>query len=433
MGDNVIDSLIKEDDFEELKEGSEDGQEGQEGKEGQDGQEGQEGQEDGQGDTDSSKEGEDELSEEDISKAREDYLDAFELINNGDDELKKSFLDKYKGTSFDDEGNILNDDGEVVAKQEDIVKDIASEDEEENTYNDNGDLIDAEGNVLETAYDIATKNIEANKISNTLGYKFQDEKGNPKIYKEGEEGVKELAKDISNASVNDFVNSNPVIKDFANHVLSGNKPEDFQKSVDYESVDVSKLDKQSKRNFIKDSLENDGVNPDRAKKLSELVKDSDLDKETQEALNLLDTSQKEQAKLKETEIENKRIEREKETEEYWDGVKNTVDNGNLDGINIPQKEREEFFNYLAVPHKDNKSKNMIDSESMKTEDILKEAYFRFKGYKVEDLIKEEAQKVKLSSLRNRINKAREKNQSGGASRKNTKISDGDISIDNIIK
>lgn len=367
---------------------------------------------------------------EEVSNTLRETIRSFSS-ENADKEtlaLKQDLLEEFKGNSFDDEGNILDKDGKVLVKFEDVAKEIASQDKA--LYDDEGNQVDKEGKIIATKEEIEIANNEINQMAKEAGYNFLDENGNTKIYPKGTEGIKMLSEDIANAKSEEFkkefFNSNPVLTEVAKHLLAGKDIEDFQKPIDYSKVDIKELSNDQKKAYIKQSLMAEGVADERASKIAETFGEKELDKEAEESLNVL--QQKEEAKqlARQQEFEREIQEQQQETEKYWGKVEQTISKGDLEGFNLPESDKKDFFRYLAIPVKDNKSQDQLDRESYSLSKHLKEAYYRFKGYNLEDIVKDRSSKSRVNNLRSRIQKREELS---GSNKSNIK---GNAKEDNLL-
>lgn len=323
-----------------------------------------------------------------------------------DQAVRNDLLEEFGGTSFDSQGNILDVDGNVLVSFNEIVDKLGQEDVAQ--FDDKGNQIDSEGNIIATKEELTIQNNPVNQVAKKLGYEFKDENGALKVYSEGEAGMAELAEDIAfnktETFKQEFFNSNPVLREVAKHLLAGKDISDFQKPIDYKSVNVAGLSKESKKNYIRQSFLAEGLSEARAEKIVSGIKDTELDAEVNDALTILDTKEQEKSQQREQDLIAQREQEEAENITYWNTVNETITKGDLGGFNIPDADRKKFFEYLAVPVKEGKSQDMIDRESSPLENTLKEAYYRYKGYDVSSIIKEEVRTNRASSLRNRIKK-----------------------------
>lgn len=379
---------------------------------------------------------EQEASEEDIQETTNTLRDLLVSINSGnaskeDVALGEELLEKFKGHSFDDYGNVLDEKGQIIKSSEDVIKEIAKE--EKVTLDDKGNQVDSKGNIIATKEELEIENSVVNNYAKELGYEFLDENQKPKIYAEGAKGIKDLANDIATARTqefkNDFLNSNPEIREFAKHILAGNDKSTFEVPIDYSTMDTSKMSLEEKQSVIKKSLIAEGVNPERAEKVSLGYKGKDADVAAEESKDILIKKENERQVQRQEELDAKVQQDAIEAKKYWEDIKQVVTKGNLEDFTIPQNDRDSFFQYLAVPvNKEGQSQDQIDRENSSEEKRLKEAYYRFKGYDVNSIVKDSVNKKVVNSLRNRLAKRQELSDNKSTHKGNKKV---EVSLENI--
>ena len=331
-------------------------------------------------------------------------------LSEEDRTLKNTLLSTFGAAGIDTNGNLINEQGQVVLSKESLDKYI---DTGEVLLDAQGNQIDETGKIIKPASEVNTANtiieLSKNAIEQELGFTLLDSEGKPKSYSNSVEGSTELLKDVAtNATVNAvtaFLNSNPELKDIYFHLANGGKLDDYTASnIDYTAVDVTTLDRTGKLNYIKQSFEQQGLK--NAGSLIKTLEQSSDEALTQAAADAIIT-------LKQV-SEDAKIEREREyqlnqqkeaqaLEEYWNNVNSVITNGKLKDINIPNAEKEDFFKYLAVPiNSKGESQEMIDAEKEDNEDRLLLSYLRFKKFNLNDLVNLKAKTNRLEQLRSRV-------------------------------
>ena len=332
------------------------------------------------------------------------------LLSEEDRVLKNTLLSTFGAAGVDTNGNLINEQGQVVLSKESLDKYI---DTGEVLLDAQGNQIDETGKIIKPASEVNVANtiieLSKNAIEQELGFTLLDSEGKPKSYNNSVEGSTELLKDVAaNATVNAvtaFLNSNPDLKDIYFHLANGGKLDDYTSSnVDYTAVDVTALDRTGKLNYIKQSFEQQGLK--NAGSLIKTLEQSSDEALTQAAADAIIT-------LKQV-SEDAKVEREREyqlnqqkeaqaLEEYWNNVNSVITNGKLKDINIPNAEKEDFFKYLAVPiNSKGESQEMIDAEKEDNEDRLLLSYLRFKKFNLNDLVNLKAKTNRLEQLRSRV-------------------------------
>jgi len=385
----------------------------------------------------------DSSTDTDDDKGKGDSAELKTLLTSFNDEdldedtkvLKSELLEKYKGTAFNENGDIIDENDNITTSVEDVLKSL----DEGNTTNDKGDLVDAEGNVVKTKTELAAENSVVNKLHSELDYEFLDDKGEVKIYTDDNEGMKSLSDDMANYKLeqfkSSFFNQNPELAEISKHILSGGSLDTFKDPIDYSKVSVKDLEKSQKLNYIKDSLKAGGMTDTRITAMIKRIEDSnDVDAEAEEALADLTFRDKESKKVRDATYKQSVDDRNTETAKYWDDVQQTINKGELNNVNVPEKDKEGFFDYISSPIDDKgNSKEMQDSSKESMEQKLAFAYIRFKGYKLDDIIDAKSKTKNVHSLMDRLKRSAKMkptpaNDANGITSRNTQ----DISINSML-
>ena len=331
-------------------------------------------------------------------------------LSEEDKTLKNTLLSTFGAAGIDANGNLVNEQGQVVLSKDSLDKYI---DTGEVLLDAQGNQIDETGKIIKPASEVSVANtiieLSKNAIEQELGFTLLDAEGKPKSYSNSVEGSTELLKDVAtNATVNAvtaFLNSNPELKDVYFHLVNGGKLEEYTASnIDYTAVDVTTLDRTGKLNYIKQSFEQQGLK--NAGSLIKTLEQSSDEALTQAAADAIITLKQvsEDAKVqREREYQLNQQKEAQALEEYWNNVNSVITNGKLKDINIPNAEKDDFFKYLAVPiNSKGESQEMIDAEKEDNEDRLLLSYLRFKKFNLNDLVNLKAKTNRLEQLRSRV-------------------------------
>jgi hypothetical protein len=351
-------------------------------------------------------------------------------LTEDDKAVREDLLEEFKGSRFNENGDILDANGKVVKTFDEVAKYLNNQ--EDIDYDKDGNKVDKDGNIIATKEEIEAANNDINKKAKRWGYTFVDENNKPKVYPKGEEGEKALIEDIVNYKSEEFqkefFNSNPVLREVAKHLYAGGDIKDFQTPIDYSTVDIKSLTKEQKINYIGKSLIAEGVNPERANKIAATYKDSELDGEAKAALDILQTKEVEKNKERERTLLQQEQQAEEENAKYWEGINEVISKGDLKGFAIPEADKKSFFNYLAIPVKDGKSQDQLDRENNPIEVSLKEAFYRYKGYDLSKIVKENVSSTRAADIKRRIQKREELASNKSNNKDSRKV---DVSLDNI--
>ena len=331
-------------------------------------------------------------------------------LSEEDRTLKNTLLSTFGAAGIDANGNLVNEQGQVVLSKDSLDKYI---DTGEVLLDAQGNQIDETGKIIKPASEVNVANtiieLSKNAIEQELGFTLLDSEGKPKSYSNSVEGSTELLKDVAtNATVNAvtaFLNSNPELKDIYFHLANGGKLDDYTASnIDYTAVDVTTLDRTGKLNYIKQSFEQQGLK--NAGSLIKTLEQSSDEALTQAAADAIITLKQVSEDAKAEREREYQLNQQKEAqalEEYWNNVNSVITNGKLKDINIPNAEKDDFFKYLAVPiNSKGESQEMIDAEKESEEDRLLLSYLRFKKFNLNDLVNLKAKTNRLEQLRSRV-------------------------------
>ena len=353
-------------------------------------------------------------------------------------DLRKQLLEKHGGHTFDSNGNIIDENGQIHKSFEDLMDYATSDDEL--TLDKNGNQIDEEGNIVKTALDLARENTTVNAMHQESGFEFIDENGNVKIYSDDTNGVLEFANDISEQRFTEwrqaFFGQNPELAEVTKHLLSGGSLDTFQAPVDYSQVDVAKLDDAGKERFVRRSLEIKGFSKERTDNLINLFKDSNtMDSETVVALQELENHEVTMSQQRDALYQQQVQQEQQQIDQYWDSVEDKVSDGNLGSIQIPEQDKQGFFDYMsAVVDNSGNTQEMLDRGQETIEQQLQIAYLRYKGLDVSTIANSQVRKQTALTLRQRLkNSAKLKPETGKSTSKKRGLSVDEVTISNLLQ
>ena len=360
-----------------------------------------------------------ELTPEEITAAKEENSNSLKtLLSSSTDEstldaeskaVRSELLEKYKGTKFDAEGNILDATDKIVATFDDVLK--YSTEEEALTLDDKGNQVDTEGKIIKTVLELAVENTVVNKLHSESDYEFLNDDDTTKIYSDDEKGIKDFTNDVSKQRFeewkSEFFNQTPELAEIAKHILSGGSIDTYNSAVDYSKIDATKLTIDDKLRYIRRSYEITGLNEERINSLLQLFQDSNsVDAEVAKALPALQANEEAVSTKRDVDYKKTIDDRNIKVEKYWEGVEEVVNKGVLIDISIPETEKAPFFEYLSASVDDKgNSKEMLDAKNETVEQQLQVKYLRFKGFDLSKLVDSKVRTAKVVSLRDRIKKS----------------------------
>lgn len=345
------------------------------------------------------------------------------------------------GVKFNDAGDLLDAEGKVVKTKAELEAAPADDDESEEvtlTEDKDGNITDAEGKILIKKEDVKRNEkgeviipddlelpkgkkpdaVAASIIDETqkrLGVIVNDDKGQPKKYEDTEAGLIEYVNDaapvLAQAIIKKTFEGLPDVQRYFYHRANGGQPQDFfVKPTNWNKVAIDdKTPKEQVLSVIEANFRAKGIKDEQAKNLTKMIGDgAEFLKEGQAALTELQEGEKARDKAQKDRYEAARLADEKAINEYWDGIKVSVNKGEIDAgtvgkVMIPESERAKFFEYISKPVDENgRSQEMIDIEEDKEKLNLVLSYLRYKKIDVEALIKSKAGSERANTLTNKL-------------------------------
>lgn len=347
------------------------------------------------------------------------------------------------GATFDRNGNLISNVGKLLKsaftveqelearkvaanppapvtdpKVEEPVEEKLSFDNDGNVVNEKGEIVHAKGSFT---YDEKTGTVTpveealvqslAEKARN-LGYVLMDDQGQPLTFEDTEDGYLALAERMAEERyaqrIEAYQSSHREVISLANHIAKGGDPYEYfnQKvnTVDYTKVSLPVEDKDGRANIVKQYLTKVGAMDDAtASEIVQSYKDAGkIDEKYQDFLGKLQVHQKNQMDQEAANYAAQLAAQEKEVEDYWNGVKQVITTGKLSSIELPAKDRDQFFNYLAVPvGNTGKSQYQIDFDSLTPQQQLETMYLVYKRLNIDELVKVKAQAEKVDAIKSR--------------------------------
>ena len=248
------------------------------------------------------------------------------------------------------------------------------------------------------------------EILNTLGYEGE--------YEDTAEGLTELTKDVASQMADDRIEEVlekfPLVKKHLDYVLAGGESQKFMKAydpnLDYNSMEISEDDSRSQKAILSDYFTQKGHDADFIKEMLEDYEDAGKlhtkANAAKEALGKVQAQEKEQL------VERQKAELKKQQEqqvEFWNGVQETIkDSKEFAGLQVPEREKAKFFNYLSKPvTKEGYTQRDIDHSEAEMETKLAIDYLMYKGFNLEKIINKKAKTTATKTLRQKISKNEE--------------------------
>ena len=275
------------------------------------------------------------------------------------------------------------------------------------------------------------------EVISNLGFDLGDG-----TYDDNVDGLTKLTKDvgdkIAQEHMKELFEEFPLVKEHLEYVIAGGQSQNFMQAydpkLDFARIKLSDKDTATQKMLVSKYFKEKGHDEGFVNELIEDYEDGGkLMSKAQLAQKALVNSQKaERAKLVQQQKQEHQQQRQQQ-KKFWDDVYETIDTSKeFSGIVIPQKEKNKFFKYLTTPVRgDGTTKRDIDHVESSLQTKLAIDYLMFKGFKLDDVIKNKVKTSKAKDLRSRIqtNESRTKNVKR-SSRRNTgfDIEDLDLSV-----
>jgi len=244
------------------------------------------------------------------------------------------------------------------------------------------------------------------ELKQRLGYELEGD------FEDSVDGLLEFTKGTADQMAQDQIETLferfPDVREYMNYRADGGDAKKYfqisSSETDYSNLEVSSDDIKTQKAIVSQTLEDQGFSPEEIQETLEDYEDADiLEKHASKALKRL---QKKQESAKEKLITTQKEEAAKaaqENEARWKEISDIVDNGSLNGLNVPQREKKKFFEWLAVPVDNHgNSQRTLERDKLDQETMLALEYIVYKGFDLNKLAENTMKTAKAQSLRKRL-------------------------------
>ena len=397
------------------------------------------------------------------------------VVNNNDN--KTTDLDKGQVVDSSKEEDINNlDDG--IKNQDKSSIDDNKDDNNKNslaagttievgdiTYivDASGNVVDKDGNIFKEAKDVdswleefdseddSKKDLSIDSIKDLVGIDVTDENDKPIEFENTPEGVKAYIDAVIESkreenyetAINTLYQRYPILQDVLNYyVANGNSLDGFGELPDRSGITIDDTNEAQQEHIIRTAWKEQGRKGDVESYINYLKSSGTLYEVSKEELQGLQEADKRYRDAIEKEAEAAEEKRIKELENYWNGVKDTIQKRTIAGYQIPESfvvtrdgqkvtvTPNDFFNYLYRVDSNGKSAYHYDlekttPESRRDDEILR-AYLTFVGGDYSTLVNMAINKQQVNNLKL---KAKERNKPVVKINKVNKTADKGINID----
>jgi hypothetical protein len=318
----------------------------------------------------------------------------------------------------EDKAENIDNDEDLEDQDDDIDNNNDDEDDEDidptprKSSSKNGVFDDSDDEEDDDIEDDGEESI-TDSIAKALGYELE------KDYADTEEGLAEFTKDVAKEIAEDQLQALfeqfPTVQKHLDYVLAGGDPDKFfqtyNPSMDYGQVEIDRDDARTQKGFLTEYLREKGHDDDFIKDMIDDYEDSG--KLYDRALNAQKHLAAGQAKEKEEIVTRQREaqkQQEKQTEEFWESVATTIEQGKeFAGIKIPDREKAKFFDYISKPvDKQGRTKRDVDYASAEMDAKLALDYLMYKKLELSDIISTKVKSASAQNLRQKIQSNQER-------------------------
>lgn len=315
------------------------------------------------------------------------------------------------------------------------------------TINKAGDLVDEKGEVFKTKAelpdflkDYATEEtnkvpeINVKDIQKLVGIDVVDEKGKAIKFDNTPQGVSEYINSVldlkreeyAQAGINKLVTDFPIVNDFLNYyIANGNSYEGFGELKDRSGIQIDENNEAQQIAIVREAWKEFGKKGSVDKYVNYLKDSGQLLDAAKDDLIALQQADEEVRKRNSEEAARVQAEYDKQVEDYWKGVKTTIDNRKIAGYKIPETiiinkngkqiscTPNDFFKYVYEVDNDGFSQYQRElaneTPADRMQDELLKAWLKFTGKSYDSLVEmavaeKEAKKLRLTANKNKAAK-----------------------------
>lgn len=339
-------------------------------------------------------------------------------------ELSEGTVVEFDGANYtaDKAGNLVDKDGNIFKKADEVKDWMASMEVDDNTKKDGKE----------------TSNFDITSIREAVGVDVEDAEGNPVEFTNDAAGVKSYiesvidlkSKEVREAAINRLYADKPYLKEVDDYyIANGGSLNGFGQLPDRSGIQLDKDNEQQLEYVIRaaaNEFGNKSLDDNYIKYLKTTGNLYDVAKQQLDLLVEKDKETREAYAARAKEVQDKER---NDTLAYWKSVNEAVNSGIIGGYKIPEsfvKEvngkkitltRNDFYDYLSKPIKDEQGNQMSayqrDLNKMSDKDYLDKeligAFLQFTGGSYKDLVdmaikEEQVRTLRLKAKDNRATK-----------------------------
>lgn len=289
---------------------------------------------------------------EEANKGGEEKKDGVEPANSSTGGLEPNSQIEYDGQVYtvDENGNIVDDKGQIFKEAKDVEAWLK------------------ENEVVDDTKETDANKIDIKAIQDAFGIEVTDEDGKQVEFTNDAQGLKSYvdsvidikSKDIQEATINSFLENNPLVAEFIDYVQVNNgSPVGFGTIPDRSKVQLNKDNEQQQEYIIRMAAKEFGNNSLNDNYIKYLKDSGGLYDEAKAQLEALIDKDKKVRENIAKQAEAQRKQEEEDLVNYWKNVNSIIENRNIAGYKLPESFTKEvdgkktivtpndFFNYLT--------------------------------------------------------------------------------------
>ena len=392
--------------------------------------------------------------------------DLVEVDNKTNPILKDVISTKYEDLTtvrLNKTGDLVNIEGAVLISKDDLDKSVdelktqytnkAKEyiktlktveiEGVEHTIGEDGSVKDKDGNILLSAEDLLNQVLDGedylkddtdDDISDSIyeqansitGLTFQDENGNPVSFEETPQGLAQrdlyIARTeglrVARENIDNFFNNYPDLLDAFYYMQTRGSLNGYGSQTTHEGIEIKEDNEDAQTQVVLDAEMKRGYTREQAMKRVKLYKDNDmLYEESKSSLEFLVNSERKEKADRKTAYENEQARKAQEQEDYWNNVAAKLEAGKILDYTIPDQIRialpngtikysskQDFFDYLSVPVKNNKTQAQLDAEKESIDNKIFNDYLRYVGYNMGYIVEQRVKQKQVLDMKQRFSK-----------------------------
>ncbi len=245
-------------------------------------------------------------------------------------------------------------------------------------------------------------------LSQRLGYEVEGEFSDD--YDGLEKYTSAVANKIAEEQLSGIFDQYPDVREYFQYRANNGDPQAYfqaqQAEMNYQSLEIGDNPALQKR-IVYDGMKMQGFDDEAISKMSAAYEDAGILKDNAEVyLTQLQKSQSTRKQQLVKQQEAQAAEQRKAAEEYWATVANTVNSGELKGLQIPTRQRKKFYDWMTSPvDKSGSTQRDVDRAKLDTETALALEYLIYQGFDLNKLSQNVSNTKKTKSLKSKLQSA----------------------------